>query len=295
MNYTMTNGRIFVAINPIGAELISLIDLEQNNKEYMWSRDPAYWSGSAPNLFPVVGRLKNKGQYTYRGKPYTICTPHGFLRKSLMNLSGHDENSMEFCLRANAQTKAQYPFDFEYRVLFTMNEKTLTVRYTVKNTGDDELIFALGAHPGFKLPITDGEQFEDYYIEFSEPSTPRRVLMDDAVLLTGQTEPYPLQDGKILPLRHDLFDNDAVVLENAPKSVTIRSNSGKNGVKVNYADFPYVGFWHANKTDAPYVCVEPWLGLPSLASGTEDLQTKPAMLRTAPGEIYQASYSIEIW
>ena len=48
-------------------------------------------------------------------------------------------------------------------------------------------------------------------------------------------------------------------------------NAGVSKVTVSYPDFRYLGFWHKPKTDAPYVCVEPWTSLPSREGIVEDL------------------------
>ena len=39
MYYSMTDGEIFVAVEPKGAEMLSLCDMTQGNKEYIWSGD----------------------------------------------------------------------------------------------------------------------------------------------------------------------------------------------------------------------------------------------------------------
>ena len=41
MNYTMTNGTLFVAVSSIGGQLLSIVDLSQNNTEYLWLGDEA--------------------------------------------------------------------------------------------------------------------------------------------------------------------------------------------------------------------------------------------------------------
>ncbi len=41
-------------INPFGAELTSLRDA--GGRELMTDADPAFWTGHAPLLFPIVGR-----------------------------------------------------------------------------------------------------------------------------------------------------------------------------------------------------------------------------------------------
>lgn len=81
-------------------------------------------------------------------------------------------------------------------------------------------------HPGFQVPITDGEVFEDYMIEFEHPAHPQRLLLDGAYL-SGKKEPYPLQNDTIIPLQHNLFDNEMILLEQAARSLTIHSHAIK--------------------------------------------------------------------
>lgn len=63
---TLRNGRWGAQISEMGAELKSLVDL-RSGQEYVWNGDPAWWNGSAPELFPVIGGLKG-GEFMYEGK-----------------------------------------------------------------------------------------------------------------------------------------------------------------------------------------------------------------------------------
>lgn len=295
MNYTMTNGEIFIAVSPTGGELYSLVDLTQNNKEYLWEGDETYWNGRAPNLFPIVGRIKNNGTYAYQNKTYHIDSPHGFLRQCKMNLTGHSDNSMEFSLRSNLVTKKQYPFDFEFKVKYIIEKKKLTIQYTIDNLSATEtMIFACGAHPGFKVPINSKKNFEDYFIEFLTPATPNQLLLDGA-FLTGKKKPYLMENNTTIPLKHELFDNDVILLENASKGLTIKSKRGRNKIVVTYPNFKYIGIWHTNQSDAPFVCIEPWNGLPSYATDDEILESKAEMTHLPPLQTYCAEFSIEIY
>ena len=67
---TIRNGIWGARISETGAELKSLVALS-SGQEYIWSGDPAWWNGSAPVLFPVIGGLKG-GEYSYQGKTYTL-------------------------------------------------------------------------------------------------------------------------------------------------------------------------------------------------------------------------------
>ena len=106
---------------------------------------------------------------------------------------------------------------------------------------------------------------------------------------------YPLEEGRKLPLRHELFDLDAVVLAGAPRQVTLSSPKGSHGVTVAYPQMPYVGFWHKPQTDAPYVCIEPWSILPGRDNLVEELSQMPDMTTVAPGQTFENRWSITIW
>ncbi|PWM46486.1 MAG: aldose epimerase [Clostridiales bacterium] len=294
MYYTMTNGQIMVAVTVKGAELLSMVNHEAGNKEYIWVGNEKYWDGHGPSLFPIVGRVKN-GKYMYKGKEYSIMSPHGFVWVSDLNLIEHSDNSMTFNIKSSMETKKSYPFDFDYKIKYSIEGKKLRIDYTITNTSETEtMIFALGAHPGFNVPLCDGEKFDDYYLEFGEACKPNEVLCEKAFLL-GKTKPYQLVDDKILPLHHNLFDNDAILLQDCSRKITLRSKTGPHGATVNFPDFKYVGIWHTNETDAPFICIEPWNGVPSLLDAAEDLETKHDMMRLEPQGVYKVGYDIEIF
>jgi galactose mutarotase-like enzyme len=57
MNVTLKNNKFTAVVTTHGAELIDFKDA--NGVSYIWSGDPAYWSGRNPLLFPIVGNLKD--------------------------------------------------------------------------------------------------------------------------------------------------------------------------------------------------------------------------------------------
>ncbi len=75
--HSIQNEFLSIAVKPEGAELCSLKNL-QTNTEHIWQADPEIWSSHAPNLFPVIGVLKN-GEYKYDGTTYQM-PKHGFVR-----------------------------------------------------------------------------------------------------------------------------------------------------------------------------------------------------------------------
>ena len=83
---TISNGALTARISPLGAELWSLTNAQ--GREYMTDADPAFWTGHAPLLFPIVGALRN-GSYRLDGRAYTL-PKHGFTRTSMFELAEHE-------------------------------------------------------------------------------------------------------------------------------------------------------------------------------------------------------------
>ena len=63
-------------------------------------------------------------------------------------------------------------------------------------------------------------------------------------------------------------------------------------VRLEYPGMKYVGIWHAPKTEAPYVCVEPWASIPADDGKIDDLETKRDMTALGAGESYSNTFSI---
>jgi len=284
------NEFLTVEMDYMGAELMSLRSAD--GVEYLWQGDPAYWGGRAPILFPWVGRLFG-GQYRYGGKTYELGI-HGFARKQKFLCTARSENSVTLILDANKETKAQYPFLFRFSVTYTLREKTLEVTFGVTNTGVEPMYFAWGGHPGFNVPLTEGETMEDYSLEFSDSCNPEQVLFSAENVLVDGFRPYPLEEGKRLQLRHSLFDEDAIFLTHMAKEITLRGRKSGRGVTLTYPEMKYLGLWHMPKTDAPFVCIEPWSSLPGREGVTEDISCRSDLLTAAPGETKKTTWSIRI-
>ena len=55
-----------------------------------------------------------------------------------------------------------------------------------------------------------------------------------------------------------------------------------------------LGLWHMPKTDAPYVCIEPWHGVPSTDGVVDNLKEKQQMILLKGKKKYDNSYTIKI-
>lgn len=291
MIYTIENKKLRISVDTSGAQLQSVYS-KDTGVEYLWQGDKAYWGGRAYNLFPFIGRMY-KNTYTYGGKEYVSRT-HGVARYSLFRVESRSATRLVMLLTENEDTLQEYPFRFEYRVIFEIKDNALTVAQRVTNVDDKTLICAFGGHPGINIPF-DGGEFEDYYLEFSEKTNVQRHLFSEvAPLMEGKSVPYALESGLRLHLQHDLFDNDAVVLSNTSRCVAYKSEKTNRSVKVYFEDFKYIGFWHPGKTDAPFVCFEPWTALAATEGIQDELETKADMTHVPPKKSSEVVYTIEI-
>ena len=290
MQHTISSDGLTVTIDELGAQLMSIT--AGDGTEYLWSGDPAYWRNRAPNLFPYVGRL-TEGRCTYGGKSYEM-TRHGFANRTQFSALESGADHITLHMEDSGETRAVYPFAFAFDLVYALSGSTLSVTYRVTNRDGKEMYFGLGAHPGFRVPLEPGKAFTDYRLTFAQPCQPWQVLMSDDYLINGQEAPYPLEGGRSMPLRHDLFDHDAIILKNMDRTVTLSAGEGSRGVTVSYPRMRYLGVWHKPESDAPYVCLEPWLSLPSRHGVVEDLSQQNDLMALCPGETYENRWTVTI-
>lgn len=290
MEYEIKNNCLKVRISSKGGELLSICDI--NGKEYLWQGDEATWTDRGPNLFPYIGRMTDKS-YTYGGETYHMEI-HGFLMYSEMQLVNLEEDILVMRLESSKETLQQYPFEFSLEIQWKLTGDSLEITYWVNNCDTKTMYFGIGGHPGFIIPVEEGLAFEDYMLDFGENAHAMKVCFSDDCFVLDQEIPFALRENRFVDLRHDLFDNDAIVLHEMPRSVTISSPKSLKKITVSYPDMDYLGIWHWPKTEVPYVCIEPWSSLPSGKDIIEDLETQKNLLALEPGQCYRNRWSIAI-
>lgn len=291
MEYTIQNQELSVTVSDFGAELRSI--RSKDGTEYLWQGDPTFWKDRAPNIFPYVARL-TEGKYSLKGRVYQMKI-HGFVKYTVLEAQKKSEDVLNFVLKADEETRRQYPWDFIYRITYRLRGTVLEVENQVENLGDERMYFGIGGHPGFNVPLEEGLAFEDYQLKFSAPCRPWRVGFTPDCFLNGQDQEYVLQEGQRIPLQHELFDQDAVVLKHVDREVTLYSEKGSRGITVTYPDFPYIGFWHKPQSQAPYVCIEPWSSLPSRKGICEDFSQQSDLISLEGHGSWKTCWRIQIF
>lgn len=275
---SITSGALTARIHPLGAELWSLTD--PAGAEYMTDADPAFWSGRAPLLFPIVGALAGDS-YRLDGAAHAM-PKHGFARRSLFTLSEAGEDFARFTLGDSEATRAVYPFAFALDVAFHLAGRTLHMTATVSNPGEGDLPFSFGYHPAFAWPLPGGAAKADHRIVFAQPEpAPVRRVSKGAGLLQPEAEASPVA-GRELALREALFETDAVIWDDLASRALSYGADGGAWLDISFPDTPCLGLWQV--PGARYICVEPWAGHADPEGFAGDFRQKPGIETLKPGE-----------
>ena len=283
----LENEILKVVISEKGAELQSLVHKE-NGIEYIWSGDAAYWGKHSPILFPIVGALK-QDTYLYKEKAYQLPR-HGFARESIFLKDKLSNTEAVFTLSQSAATLKVYPFAFTLNLRYQLQESTLICTYEVTNTGYDELLFSIGGHPAFAVPMAKNERYDDYYLQFNKPEILKRWKLESG-LIADHADELPTENGK-LNLQKGLFYEDAIVLKNLQSNcITLGSNAHKHGFNFTFDKFLFFGVWAAK--DADFVCLEPWFGIADSVNHNQQLSTKEGIINLAANDKWKRCWKVE--
>ena len=279
---TLKNSEITVSISEMGAEIQSI---KRGETEYMWSRDPEFWTSSAPIMFPICGGLK-KGRYELDGVSYEM-PKHGFAKKSLFEVESLSDTAATLVLFDNEETRSHYPFSFAFRVKFEISGATLSVTYDAENTGKEAMYCSLGGHEAYACP----EGIESYELVFPESETLYAYALNGD-LLTDYTK-LIVPGSKVMPLDDRHFVLDALVFRDVKsKSVTLKSKVSERKLTVEFDGHDYLVFWH--KHTAPYICIEPWCGVQDVAGSSFELSEKEGIHKVSAGHHFARTHKITV-
>ncbi len=289
MIHRIENNKLQLAVKRYGAEIYS-IKSTSTGREFIWDANPKIWANHAPILFPIVGALKD-GVYFYKGHQYSL-PQHGFFRHNhAVELIDRTDNSLKFLLKSNDETKKIYPFDFEFITFYELIDNRIVINHEVINPSDEEMYFSVGAHPAFKCPINNGEEYNDYYLEFEKEENSKSWQIDGGLIALEAEEVFKFPN--VLNLHREIFNKGALVFKDLKsRKISLKSRNSKQVVSISYEGFPYMGIWA--KPMAEFVCIEPWLGIADSVNANQDITTKEGIIRLPGKETFKASYFIEI-
>jgi len=262
---TINSSEISVRISSMGAELQSIRD--RDGQERLWQGNPAFFAGRAPILFPVAGGFRDDC-YWLNGKRYPM-SKHGFVRRLDWAVEQETETQAVFLM---TEKNEGFPFNYELRALFSVQNSTLTVSYIVSSNHETPFYFGLGSHEAY---ATSGG-IEDYELVFDEPERLDVYPLEGNLTLR---KPWLLADNtRTLPLKQHYFAVDALVFRTLrSRGVTLRNKQNAHTLRVEYPDHPVLMLW--TKPGAEYLCIEPWCNGPDYVDADVNIEKKFGFIR----------------
>lgn len=257
MIFEIKNNTSSLKVDSFGAQMQSFT--VSDGKELLWQGIPEFWANRSPVLFPIVGALKD-GKTMINGKLYEM-PKHGLAKINEFTVSRHEAELIELEFVANEETKKAYPFEFSFKVKFELGENSYKTTYSIENKNSIDMPFCVGAHPGFNVPFEDGYNFNDYVLEFAgEENISSPAIITETSTYDYSGKKLDLGNVKTIPLDKEMFSNDVIVFENLNKNqISIKNPQTGKAIEVNFEELPMLGIWKPYD-DAPFVCIEPWVG-----------------------------------
>ena len=286
----MENDRLVVEVTELGAEITRIYDKEKQT-DILWEADPLYWKRHSPVLFPNVGKTYRNVMLT--GGTHYPTSQHGFARDSQFKCICEKENKTSFLLTSGEESKEVYPFEFELIITYTLEGCSLRVEWEVRNPGDETMYFTIGGHPAFRFAKKD-EKKMDYILKFPGKESLEYILIEPSEAAADPDKVYKLElDGGCCPVTEEMFENDALIFDHGQISeVWLCHKDGTPYVGMKCDGFPNFGIWSVK--DAPFVCLEPWMGRCDDIGFDREIAEKPHINSVRPGESFKKDYTIVV-
>ena len=247
MRVKFSNGILSAEADTLGAELVSV---KLKKHERLWQNESDEWAGHAPVLFPVCGKCAVR--VGWREYP---MERHGFAKSSEFTLKSFKKNAVCFELCSNPETKKKFPYDFVFRVKYSLQDWHLCIAYEVENPTDRELYFSCGGHESFALE----QPLENYELHFPRTEKFEALLHNSEGLLTGET--LDMGMGNCLALPHEFLQNgNTLILSKVRSRKVVLCESGRAVAEISFNGFSNLLLWRPG--DAQMICIEPWHNLP---------------------------------
>lgn len=282
MIYTIENELLKVSVTTWGAQVCSVIR-KSDGVEHIWQADKAVWGYHAPVLFPYAGKLTDN-QASAKGVIWENAPQHGFARTTEHTFVRQNEKEIVLELTDSAETLAKWPYHFCLTSTFILEGDKLTHRLTVENRDAEELPFGIGYHPAFTIPFDSRHACTDYEFRFDSKQSPLCLDCLPKGLVNGKCY-YLGKNIDTIPITETLFDNDSHCMTNlTAKTIGIYEKGTGRGVECDISSFPYTLIWSKPVWPMPFVCIEPWMSLPSPEEGSTQWAEKPAAAILQPGQ-----------
>jgi galactose mutarotase-like enzyme len=166
------------------------------------------------------------------------------------------------------------------------------VRYDVENTGSGRMHFSIGSHPAFVVPFAGGT-LENYYVLFERAENLERWFFKDGMVTAGTTGEV-FENTRTISLSRAAFDQGIMIFKHPESPVfTIANSRNARAIAVETDGVPSLGIW-SKPGGAPFLCIEPWHGIPDMSDTSGNLTDKEGILSLEPRGVFSTGYRIHI-
>ena len=107
-----------------------------------------------------------------------------------------------------------------------------------------------------KIALITSDILEHPYTGIAKPEALKYNLLEND-LISNKTQSLQTTEG-LAPLNYKLFENDALVLKKLNSNSILLKENNLPLLNFSFKDFPNFGIW--TKINAPFICLEPWVG-----------------------------------
>jgi galactose mutarotase-like enzyme len=207
---------------------------------------------------------------------------HGLARQGEFRLVWSDARGFAAQFIPGDEAREAYPFDYEFTVTYRFEPFALVGEFTLKNLGTAPLPWSAGHHFYFTLPWSEGAKRDDYTIRIPAAEHLKQDAAGQLVAGPSLGLEENLGNPALIDTIHTKLRGNEVVFGSRSPGDKVRVRLGT--AKVPPPDAAFVT-WSAD-LQAPYYCVEPWMGPPNA------LEHKRGLHFVAPRET--ATFSVSV-
>lgn len=247
------------------------------------AREPFDRRYGNPVLFPSVGLSNGSQQDHWDHAGRALLMPmHGWARDSYWHVLESDQRSVTAVMIRNTGIRVAFPFDFELRLRYALENDALTLSTTLTNNDKQPFPYALGFHPYLRAPIAGGKR-DDCRVDLPAGT---RITSPDAWRTLERTPAA----ARTIALTEAELPGSIVLGDTGARTLEVADHAAKLATRVSVEDseesFPFWVVW-TSAPDAPYVCLEPWTDIPNALN-------RPGTRTIAPGATVRYRMTISV-
>ena len=237
-------------------------------------RDVLYWPedadlaniahvrGGNPILFPFNARTFDQGDIHFWRAKDGVRRPmpmHGIARQGLFKITQVDASGFTALYLPDDEAREAYPYDYEFTVRYRFESLGLICELTLRNLGTEPLPWSAGHHFYFTLPWTEGLKRADYATRI--PASQRFRQAPTGMLVPGPNlrEIESFTNPELVDAIHTGLRDNTIIFGEPGHAGDVVMTLGTE--KVPDADAAIVTW--TESANAPFYCVEPWMGPPN--------------------------------